>query len=47
MFQIGLQYLDSRIATLLNQAPSRYFPENFPNFWNKLFFVTSPFVLKN
>ena len=23
------------------------FPENFPNFWNQLFSITSPFVLKN
>ena len=34
VFRVGLQYLDCRIATLLNhdqKTLSRYFPENFPN----------------
>ena len=46
MFRVGLQYLHFRITTLQNLTLSRYFPENFPEFWNQLFFVTSSFVLK-
>ena len=46
MFRVGLQYLDCRLAILLNQTPSWYFPENLPNSWNQSFFVTSSFVLK-
>ena len=41
MFRVGLQYLDCRIAALLNQTPSWYFLENFSNFRNQLFFVAS------
>ena len=37
MFRVGLQYLDCRITTFLNQTPSWYFPENFRNFWNQIF----------